>query len=348
MPVFEQLHESYEQVVFGHDAQTGLRTIIAIYSTARGPGLGGTRFKAYATEDEALSDVLALSKAMAYKAACADLALGGAKGVIIGDPAKLKTEELLKAYARVVDSLGGRYLTCADVGTSSDDLDIIGTCTRHVTATHAGSGDPSPVTAYGVWRGMYAVAEEAFQEASLAGKHVVITGVGKVGSSLARYLAEDGAKLTLADINVDAVKGLADELGADVVEPEVAHKVPCDIFAPCALGGAINAVTIEELSCRAVAGAANNQLAEPALGDRLLSQGIVYAPDYVINAGGLINAEDELHGYDAERAHAKAAGIEGTLRTIFGLSREHGISPAAAADHLAEERIAAARQDRGW
>jgi leucine dehydrogenase len=348
MGVFDQLLEGHEQLVFGRDAETGLRAIVAVYSTARGPGLGGTRFKPYPSEDEAIADALRLSKAMAYKAACADLALGGAKGVIIGEPSELKTPTLLRAYARIVDSLGGAYLTCADVGTTADDLDVIGTVTRHVTGTHAGSGDPSPVTAFGVWHGMRAVAEEALGSASLHGLHVVISGVGKVGGALARLLAGDGARLTLSDIDVAAVKQLADELDADVCDPELAHAVPCDIFSPCALGGVISAASLPELACRAIAGAANNQLAEARLGDVLAKQGIVYAPDHVINAGGVINADDERYGYDADRAHRKAAGIAGTLREVFRIARHAKLSPAAAADQLAESRIAEARTARGW
>lgn len=348
MGLFDQLHESYEQIVFGHDPETGLRTIIAVYSTARGPGLGGTRFRPYASEDEAIADVLRLAKAMAYKAACADLPLGGAKAVILGDPAELKTPALLQAYARVVDRLGGAYLTCADVGTTADDLDVIGTCTRHVTGTHAGSGDPSPMTAYGIWHGMRAVAEEAFGEPSLAGRHVVVSGVGKVGSALARMLAEEGARLTLADVNAAAVKALAEELDAAICEPEAAHALEADVFSPCALGGILNDRTIHELGARAIAGAANNQLLEPRHGDALVERGIVYAPDYVINAGGVINAEDERHGYDEARARSKARGIEATLREVFRIARSEGWSPAAAADHLAEQRISAARTARGW
>lgn len=348
MGLFEQLHESYEQIVFSHDPETGLRTIIAVYSTARGPGLGGTRFRPYATEDEAIADVLKLAKAMAYKAAAADLPLGGAKGIIIGDPHELKTEALLKAYARVVDGLGGAYLTCADVGTTADDLDVIGTVTAHVTGTHRGSGDPSPMTAYGIWHGMRAVAEEAFGEPSLAGRHVVVLGVGKVGGALARMLHREGARLTLADIDVAAVKTLADELDAEICEPSDAHRLEADVFSPCALGGVINARTVGELGARAIAGAANNQLAAPELGDALAAAGIVYAPDFVINAGGVINAEDERYGYDAARARSKAEGIAETLREVYRSARRDNRSPAAAADLLAQERIRTARMARGW
>lgn len=348
MPIFDALGDGYEQVVFGHDAATGLRTIIAVYSTARGPALGGTRFYPYPSEDAAYADALRLSKAMAYKAACADLALGGAKGVIIGDPGVLKSPAIMEAYARIVDSLGGRYLTCADVGTDADDLDIIGKITPHVTGTHAGSGDPSPVTAYGIWHGMRAVSEEAFGSSTLEGKHVVIVGTGKVGSDLARHLAHDGARLTLADVNGQAVKALAVELGAQLADPRTAHTIECDVFAPCALGGALNEATIPELACRAVAGSANNQLATHEDGARLAARGILYAPDFVINAGGLINAEDERHGYDADRAHRKAAQIADTLRVIFARAREESSTPAEAADRLAEDRLREATQARGW
>lgn len=348
MPIFDSLGDGYEQVVYGHDPASGLRTIIAVYSTARGPALGGTRFYPYASEEDALTDALRLSRAMAYKAALADLSLGGAKGVIIGDPSTMKTPALLEAYARIVDSLGGRYLTCADVGTTADDLDIIGKITPHVTGTHAGSGDPSPATAFGIWQGMRATAEEAFGSPDLSGKHVVVLGTGKVGSDLARHLAGDGARLTLSDINANAVAALAKELGADIAHPGTAHAVSADIFAPCALGGGLNAASIPELGCRAIAGAANNQLATAADADRLAARGILYAPDYVLNAGGLINAEDERHGYNPERAHAKAAQIADTLRLVFARAREDQTTPAAAAEQIGTERIAAATLARGW
>jgi glutamate dehydrogenase/leucine dehydrogenase len=348
MPIFEALGDGYEQIVFGHDKASGLKTIIAIYSTARGPALGGTRFYPYPDEDSAFRDALRLGKAMAYKAACADLSLGGGKAVIIGDPSKMKTPELIEAYARIVDSLGGRYLTCADVGTDADDLDVIGKVTPHVTGTHAGSGDPSPVTAYGIWHGMRAVAEEALGDSSLSGKHVVLVGTGKVGGDLARRLASEGARLTLADVNTPAVEALAKQLSARVVDPLTAHTIECDVFAPCALGGILNAETIPDLACKAVAGAANNQLATRQDGQRLAERGILYAPDFVINAGGLINAEDERHGYDSERAHAKAAGIADTLRLVFARAKDEGCTPAEAADRLAEDRIAEATRARGW
>jgi len=342
--VFERLGDGYEQVVFGHDPPTGLRTIIAIYSTARGPALGGTRMWAYATEEDALIDALRLSKAMAYKAAAADLRLGGGKGVIIGDSSTGKTPDLLRAYGRQVDRLGGTYITTADVGTTVDDLDVIAETTSHVTGTSRGSGDPSPNTAHGVFHGMHAVAEIAFGEPSLEGRHVVVSGVGKVGGALARKLAAARAHVTVADIRRDAAKALASEIGADVVDASEAFAVPCDIQAPCALGPVVTDETLGSFKCRAIAGAANNQLATPEHGRALASIGIIYAPDYVINAGGLINVEDELHGYDAERARRKAEAIAGTLRTVFEIARAQGITPSEAADRLAEERIRGARR----
>ena len=339
MAVFDRLGPEYEQIVFGHDAETGLRTIIAIYSTARGPALGGTRMWKYANEDEALADALRLGKAMAYKAACADLPLGGGKAVIIGDARKDKTDDLMRAYGRQVEQLGGRYITTADVGTTVKDLDVIAETTRFVTGTSGGSGDPSPVTAHGVWHGLRAVAETAFGESGLSGKHVVVQGVGKVGSGVARRLRDEGARVTVADIDAEAARALADEIGADVVDAAEAMEVPCDVFSPCALGPIVTDKTVDSFKCRAIAGAANNQLEQPSLARALADAGILYAPDYVINAGGLINVEDELHGYNAARAHRKAESIADTLRQIFRLAEDRGILPAEAADMVAEERI---------
>jgi len=344
MGVFDRLGDEYEQIVFGHDSDAGLRTIIAVYSTARGPALGGTRMWPYTSEDDALADVLRLGKAMAYKAACADLALGGGKAVVIGDPAADKTPELFRAYGRAVERMAGTYITTADVGTTVHDLDLIAETTRHVTGTSAGSGDPSPVTAHGVWHGMRAVAQVLFGEPSLAGRHVVVDGVGKVGSALARKLAGDGAHITVADIRREVAEALAAELHADIVAPEEALTVPCDVLAPCALGPVVTDTTLGSLKCKAIAGAANNQLETPAHGRALADVGILYAPDYVINAGGLINVEDELHGYDAARAHAKAEHIADTLRDVFTIAERDGLTPSDAADRLAEARIRSARR----
>ena len=342
MDVFDRLGDEYEQVSFAHDPSVGLRSIIAIYSTARGPALGGTRMWPFASEELALSDVLRLAKAMAYKAACADLPLGGGKAVIIGDPTRDKTPELLRAHGRHVDRLGGSYITTADVGTTVADLDVIAEVTKYVTGTSGASGDPSPVTAHGVWHGMRAVAEAAFGDPSLKSRRVVVQGVGKVGSALARLLADEGAHVVVSDIRRDASEQLAGEIGAEGCEVADTFTAACDVFSPCALGPVVTDQTVGALGCRAIAGAANNQLERPELGRALAERGILYAPDYVINAGGLINVEDELHGYDSERAHAKAAAIADTLREVFAIAAREGITPGEAADHLAESRIAAA------
>ena len=342
MGVFDRLASEYEQIVFGHDPASGLRTIIAVYSTVRGPALGGTRMWAYATEDDALADALRLGKAMAYKAACADLPLGGGKAVIIGDARRDKTDALLRAYGRQVERLGGTYITTADVGTTVKDLDVISETTRFVTGTSHGSGDPSPVTAHGVWHGMRAVAEVAFGEPTLEGRHVVVQGVGKVGSGVARKLKAEGARVTVADIDPDAAGALAAEIGADVVRASEALGVPCDVLSPCALGPVVTQKTLHSFKCGAIAGAANNQLEHPSLARALADAGILYAPDYVINAGGLINVADELHGYDAARAHRKAEAIADTLREIFRSAAAENLTPAEAADKMAESRIRAA------
>jgi glutamate dehydrogenase/leucine dehydrogenase len=343
MGIFELIAGEYETVSYAHDASSGLRCIIAVYSTALGPALGGTRFYPFSSEEAALRDVLRLSKAMAYKASAAGLDLGGGKAVVIGDPRSDKTPELLRAYGRAVERLGGAYVTTADGGTTSADMDVIAEATRFVTGTTSGSGDPSRVTAYGVWHGMKAVAEELWGDPSLAGRHVAVQGIGKVGSGVVRHLVEDGAQLTIADVDATAAAALAAETGADVVAAEEILAVPCDILAPCALGAVVNDASLPALKTRAIAGAANNQLERPEHGEALTEAGILYAPDYVINAGGLINVEDELHGYDEQRALGKAAAIAGRLHAVFARARSEGISTAAAADRIAGDRIRAAR-----
>src|SRR6266540_330473 len=307
--LFDLIGAEYETISYAHDPDSGLSCIIAIYSTALGPALGGTRFWPFESEEAALRDVLRLAKAMAYKASAAGLDLGGGKAVVIGDPKTAKTRELLRAYGRAVERLGGAYITTADVGTTTADLDVIAETTRFVTGTSKGSGDPSRVTSYGVWHGLKAVAGEVWGEASLAGRHIAVQGVGKVGGGVARHLAEEGAHLSIADIDAAAAATLANDVGGDVVPPEEIAGIPCDIFSPCALGAVVNDRSLPGFKCRAIAGAANNQLERPDHGDALDDAGILYAPDYVINGGGLINVEDELHGYDSARAHAKAAAI---------------------------------------
>ncbi|MGH2757365.1 MAG: Glu/Leu/Phe/Val family dehydrogenase [Actinomycetota bacterium] len=343
MHVFENIvGGGYEQVVYCNDDHSGLRAIIAIHSTALGPALGGTRFYPYETEDEALGDVLRLAKGMTYKAAAAGLDLGGGKGVIIGDPRRIKTEELLRAYGRFVETLGGRYITAEDVGTFLEDMDIVRRESRWVTGcsfTYGGSGDPSPVTAYGVLHGIKACALEVFGSADLKDRTVALQGVGKVGYALCGYLVKEGAKVTIADVDVDNLGRAVADHGVETTALDTVHAMDVDIFAPCALGSVINDDTISELRCKVVAGASNNQLQREEHGDKLRDLGILYAPDFVINAGGLMNVEDELRGYDRERAMKKVEGIYKALQLIFAMAREKGISTARAANEYAEERI---------
>jgi leucine dehydrogenase len=342
LSVFSELGQEYEEVVHFHDPDSGLKAIVAIHSTALGPALGGTRFFPFPSEQEALRDVLRLARGMTYKAAAAGLDQGGGKAVILGDPKRDKSERLFRAYGRFIESLGGRYVTAEDVGTGREDMDILRRETRWVTGVSkrlGGSGDPSPVTAYGVLQGLRACAEEALQTASLEGISIVVSGVGKVGYHLVRHLTEAGAKVTVADVDVDAVGRAVSNYGVDTVEPDKAHALECDIFAPCALGGAIRDDTVPELKCKVVAGAANNQLERPEQADALAELGILYAPDFVINAGGLINVADELIGYDRDRAMARVEGIYRTLREVFRRARLDGITPAAAATRLAEDRL---------
>lgn len=283
MQVFERIGErGHEQVVFCNDPATGLRAIVAIHSTVLGPALGGTRFYPYASEADALEDVLRLSRAMTYKNAVSGLDLGGGKAVIIGEPRQIRTDDLIRAYASFIDGLGGRYLTAEDVGTTLDDMDLIHRETPYVTGVSeslGGSGDPSPATAWGVYWAMKACAQHLWQSAELAGRHVVVNGVGKVGSALVGHLVEADARVSVADIDPEATRLMAERHGAAVVALESAHAVDCDIYSPCALGGALNDQTIPELRCAAVVGCANNQLQSEADAARLDQAGVLYAPD---------------------------------------------------------------------
>ena len=332
----------HEQVVFCQDPSSRLQAIIAIYSTALGPALGGTRFMPYPDEAAALTDVLKLSKAMAYKAACAGVDLGGGKAVILGDPATMKTEALLRAYGRMVESLGGRYYTACDVGTYVQDMDVIAKESRFVTGRspeHGGAGDSAVLTAYGVFQAMRAAAQTAFGEASLADRRVGVEGVGKVGLALVSHLLQDGAKVVVSDVNPDAV-AKAQQLGASSAAIDELPALDLDVYAPCALGGSLTDQRLRRIKARVVCGAANNQLAAPGLDKELADAGILYTPDYVANAGGLIQVEDEIRGFVFERAKAKARRIFDTTLEIFRIADVEGIPPAAAADRLAERRIA--------
>jgi leucine dehydrogenase len=348
MELFERLAGEYEQVVWCHDPPTGLRAIIAIHSTALGPSLGGTRYYPYPSENDAVIDVLRLAKGMTYKSALAGLDLGGGKAVIIGDPQASKTEALLRAYGRFVDTLGGRYLTAEDVGTTQADMDIIRRetpCVTGVSRYLGGSGDPSNATAHGVWWAMRAVAahleRSADPEGDLSGYHVVVVGVGKVGSRLCRLLVESGAKVTVSDVNPTAVDRVVGQVGAAAVSIEEAYSTDCDILAPCALGGTINDATVPHLRCRAVVGAANNQLAYDDVAIKLSERGTVYAPDFVVNAGGVIDIADGLTGYHPDRAEAAVRRVGATTLAVLSRAAEQGTTTVAAAEALAEQRISA-------
>ena len=335
----------HEQVVFCHDRPTGLRAIIGIYSTALGPALGGTRFYPYASEDAALDDVLALSQGMAYKNSLAGLDLGGGKAVIIGDPEQAKTEALLRAYGRFVQSLNGRYYTACDVGTYVEDMDVIARECRFVTGrspAYGGAGDSSVLTAFGVFQGMLASAEHVWGKRTLAGRRVGVAGVGKVGRYLVEHLLADGASVIVSDVKDRAIERLT-SLHPEVevaVDTAALVREDLDVYAPCALGFALDDDVVAALRARIVCGGANNQLAHVGIDKALADRGILYAPDYLVNAGGVIQVEDEIHGFNADRARQKAARIFQTTQTVFGIAAAEGVPPAAAADRLAERRIA--------
>ncbi|HET7325899.1 MAG TPA: Glu/Leu/Phe/Val dehydrogenase dimerization domain-containing protein [Nocardioidaceae bacterium] len=337
-------HPGHEQVVYCSDEATGLRAIIGIYSTALGPALGGTRFYAYDSEDDALADVLNLSKGMAYKAALAGLDLGGGKAVIIGDPEQVKSEGLLRAYGRFVQSLGGRYYTACDVGTFSADMDLVARECDFVTGRtveHGGAGDSSVLTAYGVFQGMRAAAEVAWGAPTLAGKRVGVAGVGKVGKHLVDHLRADGAEVVVTDVDERAVgrvtRAHPEVTVVDDTDAMVGSRL--DVYAPCALGGAVSDATVDALSAKVICGAANNQLAHEGIGKSLDQRGILYAPDYCVNAGGLIQVADELEGFSFDRAKARAERIFDTTKRVLALAATEGVPAAAAADRLAERRM---------
>ncbi|MEJ7832899.1 MAG: Glu/Leu/Phe/Val dehydrogenase dimerization domain-containing protein [Nocardioides sp.] len=343
--VFE-LGAEHEQVVFANDPATGLRAIIAIHSTALGPALGGTRFFPYVSTADAVADVLNLSRGMSYKAALAGLDLGGGKAVIVGDPANLKSEPLLRAYGRFVQSLGGRYYTACDVGTYSEDMDHIAHECSYVTGrttARGGAGDSSVLTAYGVFQGMRAAAAVTWGTDSLAGRVVGVAGVGKVGRHLVGHLVDDGASVVVTDVHAPSVAQLREELPSVRVAGSTAELVtsPLDVYAPCAMGGALTDEVVETLSARIVCGAANNQLAHPGVEKALQEREILYAPDYCVNSGGLIQVADELDtaGFSFERARQRASGIYDTTRSVFELAATEAVAPAIAADRLAERRM---------
>jgi valine dehydrogenase (NAD+) len=338
------LSSGHEQVVFCSDEESGLRAVIAIHSTALGPALGGTRFYPYPSEEAAVADVLALARGMSYKNSLAGLDLGGGKGVIIGDPRTDKTEALLRAYGRFVESLGGRYLTACDVGTYNADLDVVARETRFAhgrSEAYGGCGDSSVLTAYGVFQGMRAAAQHCWRTPTLAGRTVAVAGVGKVGSWLVGHLVDDGADVVVTDVDpaaVARVQARYPKVRAVADTAALLHTAH-DVYAPCALGRALDEESVAVLPAQIVCGGANNQLATPEIADRLRERGIVYAPDYLVNAGGVIQVEDERHGFSFARAQARVTGIYDVALQVFRVADDEGVSPAVAADRLAEQRM---------
>ncbi|HET9359250.1 MAG TPA: Glu/Leu/Phe/Val dehydrogenase [Vicinamibacterales bacterium] len=344
----------HEQVVFLRDAGAGLTAIVAIHSTMLGPALGGTRMYPYATEEDALRDVLELSRGMTYKAAAAGLPFGGAKAVIVGDPSKDKNDRLFGAFGRFVNRMNGLFHTGEDVGTDASDMDVVRKETRFVggaSPEHGGAGDPSPVTAYGVVHGMKACAAERWGQDSLEGRLVAVQGLGKVGWALAELLLQANATVIGTDVDQNRRKQARKRLCIRTVPPDEIYDVPVDIFAPCAMGGAISEHTLPRLTCEVIAGSANNQIAGADVPRAILERGILYAPDYVINAGGLINVHVELHGYHRTQALTLTREIDSRLREIFAVARRCGIPTSVAADRIVEQRLTDAREAlryTGW
>jgi leucine dehydrogenase len=331
----------HEQLVICNDSTAGYRGIIAVHSTTLGPALGGTRFWQYASDEEAIVDALRLSRGMTYKNAVAGLNLGGGKSVIIGNNRTADREMIFRAHGRFVESLGGRYITAEDVGTNTADMDFVHMETKNVAGLAGRSGDPSPVTAHGVFRAIQASAKERWGSDDLSTKTISIQGAGHVGYFLAKELHETGAQLIVTDIDAERVKAVVADFGARAVSPVEIVGVNADIFAPCALGGILNDKTIPQLKCEIVAGAANNVLLEPRHGVALEEKGILYAPDYVANAGGVINVYSELAGWTSARAFRKADEIYDTILKVFAIAKQEKIPTYLAADRLAEQRIKA-------
>lgn len=344
MATFELIekHGGHEEIVYCHDPAVGLKAIIAIHNTSLGPALGGTRMWPYKTEDEALTDVLRLSKGMTYKAAAAGLNLGGGKAVIIGNPKTDKSEGLFRAFGQFVNSLNGKYITAEDVGTCVTDMEYIFMETPWVTGIpkdFGGSGDPSPYTAHGVLMGIKASAKWQLGTENLKGMRVAVQGLGNVGTNLVRYLVEEGAKVVVSDIDADRVKKHVDQYKVEAVDPSKILETECDILAPCALGAVVNDQTISKLKTKVICGGANNQLAEPRHGDHLKELGILYAPDYVVNAGGLMNVFVELEGYSHDRAFDKTKTVYDNVTRVFEFAKRDNVGCHTAADKVAEERV---------
>ena len=343
--IFEAIGENaHEQVSYMNDAESGYRGIIAIHDTTLGPALGGTRFWDYENEHDALVDVLRLSRGMTYKAAVAGLDLGGGKSVILGDNKAVDREGIFRAHGRHVELMGGRYITAEDVGTSPQDMNYIRLETDHVVGLEDRFGDPSPVTAFGVYRGMKACAQFRFGDASLVDKAVAVQGLGHVGYYLCKLLHEEGARLIVTDMDAEKVDRVVREFGASAVGTDDIYSAKADVFAPCALGAVINDDTLDVLQMEIIAGGANNQLAEDRHGDELKRRGITYAPDYVVNGGGLINAHGELSRWSMEQAHQKVEEIYGTILGVLEIARDEGVPSYKAARRLALRRIEDAKR----
>ncbi len=340
MKIFDYLQEdNYEQLIFFQDKDTGLKAVICIHNTTLGPALGGTRFWNYGSEDEAIVDAIRLARGMTYKNAAAGLNAGGGKAVIIGDPQKIKSEELFRTYARFVEGLNGRFITGQDMNITLQDLAYMGSETQYVAGVAGKGGAPSPITAFGVFRGLLAAVKEKYGNEDLTGKKVAVQGLGAVGYEVCNYLQEAGAQLYVTDIVQENIDRAVNELGATAVDKDEIYGVDCQIFVPCAMGAIVNDDTIDQFKCDIIAGSANNQLAEERHGDMLEEKGILYVPDYVINSGGVINVYEELQGYDRDRAMARASAIYNNVAIIFDIAKRDNIPTYKAADRMAEERI---------
>lgn len=340
MEIFDYL-EKYdcEQLTFCYNRDTGLKAIIGIHDTVLGPALGGTRIWNYGTEEEAITDVLRLARGMTYKNAAAGLNLGGGKTVIMGDPAKIKSEGLFRVFGRFVEGLGGRYITAEDMNATPRDMAFVNKETNYVVGLEGKSGNPAPITAFGIYRGIQAAVNEVYGSDDLTGKIAAVQGLGAVGYDVCRHLYKAGVKLIVTDIRKEKIEEAVTEFNAASTAPDEIYKADCDIFVPCARGAIINDFTIEQLRCKIVAGSANNQLAEEKHGEILESKGILYVPDFVINSGGVINVYEEMKGYSREKAMDRASTIYDSVKRIFEISKRDNISTNKAAERMAEERI---------
>mgnify|MGYP000856872026 FL=1 len=341
MKIFDYLKErDYEQLIFCQDRDTGLKAIICIHDTTLGPALGGLRIWDYKSEEEAIVDVLRLARGMTYKNAAAGLDFGGGKAVILGNPAQIKSKELLHVFGKYVDSLGGRYITAEDMNSTTEDIACINEVTDFVVGLKEKSGNPSPITAFGVYKGILAAVNEVYGNLDLTDKVIAVQGLGMVGYALCEYLHKAGAQLYVTDIDEKKVTRAVKTLNASAVAPNEIYGLACDIFAPCAMGAVINADTVDLFQCKIIAGSANNQLADEKYGEILMEKGILYIPDYVINSGGVINVSEEMKGYNKENAMVRAAAIYDSVTKIIEISKKDQISTRIAADRMAEARIA--------